>query len=228
MNRSIEGIDWTHTIVTMGVMMNRQSVTADYVQYCQEVESGIAKIVEETGSGLKEKTFLICYMPSSPTTTNLDILGTGVVQYGDVVNMMRLPLKCALDPVAESGYVTDYAIEDVMTLNPDVIIVETWNMISLDGADYDSKIKTMVDYFKNTNAYKNGQVVSAAYEVYGTVPGLSGMPLMGSMIWGDSVFNEDQGWEYLNTYFQKFTNLGEDVDLRTMSGYGPVAYGGNS
>ena len=227
-NRSIEGIDWTHTIVTMGVMMNRQSVTADYVQYCQEVESGIAKIVEETGSGLKEKTFLICYMPSSPTTADLDILGTGVVQYGDVVNMMRLPLKCALDPVAESGYVENYEIEKVMKLNPDVIIVETWNMLSLDGADYDAKIKTMVDYFKNTNAYKNGQVVSAAYEVYGTVPGLSGMPLMGSMIWGDSVFNEDQGWEYLNTYFQKFTNLGEDVDLRTMSGYGPVAYGGNS
>ena len=226
-NRSIDDVDWTHTVVTLGVMMNRQSVTADYVQYCEEVESKIAKVVEETGSGLEEKTFLICYMPSSATTTDLDILGTGVVQYGDVINMMRLPLKCALDPVAESGYVENYEIEKVMKLNPDVIIVETWNMLSLDGADYDAKIKTMVDYFKNTNTYKNGKVITAAYEVYGTIPGLSGMPLMGSKIWGNGVFNESQGWDYLNTYYQKFTNLGKNVDLRNMTGYGPESYGGD-
>jgi len=224
-NRSINDVDWTHTIVTLGAMMNLQNNTKKYIEYVENVEDKIEKKLEAVKKKYSDETFLICYMPSSPTTTDLDILGKGQIQYGDVINMLRLPLTCSIDPLEEEGYIENYPIEKVITNNPSIICVETWGFINAyTEEEYVEKIETMVSYFKATNAYKNGRVVSMAYEVYGTVPGLSGLIAMGAALWPD-IFDEKEGIQLMNEYYRNFTYLGEDFDVSKQRGYLPEMWG---
>ena len=224
-NRSINDVDWTHTIVTLGGMMNLQDNTKKYIKYIQDVEEKIEKKLEEVKKKYADETFLICYMPSSPTTTDLDILGKGVVQYGDVINMLRLPVTCSIEPLEEEGYIENYPIEKVITNNPSIICVETWGFINAySEKEYVEKIQTMVSYFKATNAYKNNRVVSMAYEVYGTVPGLSGLIAMGAALWPD-IFDEKEGIKLMNEYYRNFTYLGDDFDVSEYRGYLPEMWG---
>jgi len=224
-NRSINDVDWTHTIVTLGGMMNLQDNTKKYIKYIQDVEETIEKKLDEVKKKYSDETFLICYMPSSPTTTDLDILGKGVVQYGDVINMLRLPLECSIAPMEEEGYIENYPIENVIANNPSIICVETWGFINAySPEEYEKTIKTMVNYFKATGAYKNNRVVSMAYEVYGTVPGLSGLIAMGAALWPD-IFDEKEGIKIMNDYYRNFTYLGDDFDVSEQIGYLPEMWG---
>jgi hypothetical protein len=224
-NRSINNIDWTHTIITLGGMMNLQKNTEKYVKYVENVESKISEKLDAVKKKYSDETFLICYMPSNETTTDLDILGKGVVQYGDVINMLRLPVKCSIDPLEEEGYIENYPIEKVITNNPSIICVETWGFInSYTEEEYVNTIKTMVDYFKATGAYKNNRVVSMAYEVFGTVPGMSGLISMGAILWPD-IFSEEEGIKLMNEYYRNFTYLGSDFDVSKLRGYLPEQWG---
>jgi iron complex transport system substrate-binding protein len=225
-NRAVNEVDWTHTIITLGAMYNNQGETKEYVQFVEEVESAIKQKMEEVKKKYPDQTFLICYEPDGPTSTALDIFGTTAVQYGDVVNMVRLPLSCALDPVGPSGWVEGYKIEDIITLNPTVICIESWGRLNTltSEAEYKATMDTWASYFEQTGAYKNDNVLGFAFEIYGSTPGIAGMIYMGAQIWPD-VFDEAEGIEYLNEYLQNFTPLGEDFDVTENYGFLPDQWG---
>jgi ABC-type Fe3+-hydroxamate transport system substrate-binding protein len=224
-NRAVGDVDWTHTIVTLGAMYNNQDATKEYVEFVQKVEKKIKEKLDYIKQKYPDQTFLICYEPTSALVTDLDIFGKTDVQYGDVINMVRLPLTCALPPMADTGYIEGYKIEDVITLNPTVICIESWGKINtMTEEQYREVIEKWVGYFSKTGAYANNKVVTFAYEVYGTVPGIAGMIYMGSLIWPDA-FDPMEGIAYLNEYYQNFTPMGEDFDVTEHYGFLPEVWG---
>ena len=79
--------------------------------------------------------------------------------------------------------------------------------------------------FRSPNAYINNNVIVIPFEVIGGAAGISTLVLMGNQIWGDAYFDETEGWNLINEYYQKFTNMGADVDMQTKFGYAPEQYG---
>ena len=60
------------------------------------------------------------------------------------------------------------------------------------------------------------------YEVYGTLPGISGMTYLASMIWPDK-FSTEQGIAYIQEWYDKFTPV--DIDVTETVGILPVRLG---
>lgn len=226
-NRSMNDIDYCHTIITLGVMMNRQSSTADYVRFVEDVESEINRSIVESGAATK--TLILAFNPSNPNNLSIEALSSHLMQYTDVINVLKLPFTMPVDRIdrANGGWLTGLDIEWFMDVDPDVIYIDTYGLVTkgLSKAEYQEIIDTKVGYFKETNAYKNNMVFTCAYEVLGGAPGIACLPLIGSYIWGNDIFNEDKAWDYLNYYYRNFTNMGSDVDMAQMWGYAPEHYG---
>jgi ABC-type Fe3+-hydroxamate transport system substrate-binding protein len=226
-NRVMNGIDYTHTIITLGVMMNRQANTSKYIDFVESIESQIKSSI--TDSGASTKTMLLCYNPSSPNAISLDCLSTFVMQYTDVTNALRLPFEMPVERVARErgGMYTNLEMAKIMEINPEVIIIDTYNLAGADisASEYESIVKEKVEYFKETNAYKNNKIVTIAFEVIGGTAGISCLPLIGSFVWGEKVFNKDQAWDYINNYYRNFTNMGKDIDMTKVRGYAPELWG---
>ncbi|MCQ2079734.1 MAG: hypothetical protein MJZ38_06755 [archaeon] len=227
MNRVVNNVDWTYTIVTLGVMMNHQSATKAYIDYLNDVEKALAKKLD----ALKDKdplTFNIAYRlgETSSTTTNIDTEGTGAVQYGDCMNMLKLGLKSKIKSSVADGYLRDYPVQDLLAANPDIIFVETWNMISttMTETEYMDVLKYRVDLVSESGAYENNRVITMAYEIYGTIPAASGLFAMGHLIWPD-VFSEEEGINFLNDYMRNFTQAGKTFDVREHLGFAPMLWG---
>jgi ABC-type Fe3+-hydroxamate transport system substrate-binding protein len=104
-------------------------------------------------------------------------------------------------------------VEDVLAMDPDVIIFTAWGPFqnNYTQQQYAEFIDGMLQDYKTSSAYKSGQVYSISFEVYGTLPGISGIPYLGSQIW-PNLFDEDEGVALLQEYFDKFTYIsGRDV-----------------
>ena len=226
-NRVMNNIDYTHTIITLGVLMNRQSYTTEYVKYVQEVEQQIKKSVTE--SGATTKSLIIAYNPTSPNSISLDCLSTFVMQYTDVMNPLKLPFEMAVDRVARErgGMYIGLEMAKIMEIDPDVIIIDTYNLAgaSITEEEYHKIVKEKVEYFKETRAYKQNHVITIAFEVLGGTAGMACLPMIGTFVWGDEIFNEKESWDYINDYYRNFTNMGKDVDMAKVIGYAPEVWG---
>lgn len=210
-NRSINGEDWATNIVTLGVMMGLEKNTKPYIKYCEDIDKKISSVMANITA--KQLTYLISYNPSSNVTVSLDIHGTGPVTYGDVHNVEILPLKCAMEPRNSDGYVTSVQMEEIIKINPDVMIIDTTgyaHSTKYNMAQYQAEFERMAGYFSKTGAYKNGMVFGLSYENYGTVPGVAGILLLASKIWPEQ-FNEKDGWDSLQEFYTKFTKYTGDV-----------------
>jgi len=226
-NRVMNGIDYTHTIITLGVLMQKQSNTADYIKYVEDVEAEINKSIVD--SGATTKTMLLAYNPKSPNSIDLDCLSTMTMQYTDVINILRLPFVMPVDRVARErgGMYTGLEIAKIMEIDPEVIVIDTYNLAgsNISAEEYKAIVTEKVEYFKETNAYKNNKIIVTAFEILGGTAGISILPLIGTYIWGDDTFSEEKGWDYINYYYRNFTNMGKDVDMREKIGYPPEVYG---
>ncbi|MBO4568380.1 MAG: ABC transporter substrate-binding protein [Candidatus Methanomethylophilaceae archaeon] len=210
-NRDINGLNWSNSVVTLGVMFNKQDNTKEYVEYIEKVERKISESVASAVSGETELSYLLIYAQPGSTGVGLDVHSTGSTQYGDVMNVENLPLTCAIQN-SSSNWV-DSSVEDVLAIDPDVIIFTAWGPFqnNYTQQQYIDFINEMLQDYKTSSAYKNGRVYSISYEVYGTLPGISGIPYLGSQIW-PSLFDEDEGVALLQEYFDKFTYIsGTDV-----------------
>ena len=226
-NRSMNDIDYCHSIITLGTMMNRQDAIKDYVKFVEDVEGEIRNSI--VNSGAATKTLILAYNPSNPNNLSIEALSTHLMQYTDVVNVLKLPFTMPVDRIdrVNGGWLTGLEIEWFIDKNPDVIYIDTYGLVNKNYTkeEYQAIIDTKVGYFTNTNAYKNNMVFTCAYEVLGGVPGIACLPLIGSYIWGNDVFNEEKAWSYLNYFYQHFTNMGADVDMSKLWGYAPEHYG---
>lgn len=226
-NRVINNIDYTHTIITLGALMDIQENTADYAVYVNNVETKVMNAIKDAHA--TSKTMVIAYNPSSANNIGLDCLNTMQMQYTDVMNSMKLPLTYALPPMARylGGMYTGLEAEYLAEVNPEIIILETYNLAGADitKAEYVDIVKEKLSYINVTNAYINNNVIVIPFEVIGGTAGISTLVLMGNQIWGDAYFDETEGWNLINEYYQKFTNMGDSVDMKTKFGYAPEQYG---
>ncbi len=229
-NRVLNGIDYTQTVITMGALMNIQSQTAAYVEYVKQIKDTIADAVET--AKLSSKTYLIAFNPSSANTIGLDVMNTMDMQYTDVMNMAKLPVTIALPPVTRyyGGMYNNLEAEYIATVNPEFIVLESYGIAgaNVSESDYVTKIQTIVDYFDVTNAYQNDKIIIVPFEVIGGVAGLSTLCLIGHYMWGETAFPEATAKELINYYYQNFTHLGDGgatVDMFETYGYAPEIYG---
>ena len=205
-NREHNGLNWSNSVITLGVMMNKQDNTKKYIQYLEEVSASIEKSVEKAVAGKETKTYLLVYCDPDEQGWWVDIRGTDPELYGDVVTCEKLPLVSAMAPEGD-GYIQT-SIENIIALDPDIIIFSCWgpfmNNSSLE--EYKALIHEKSDYLKQTRAYKEGQCYSISYEIYGTLPGISGLVYLGAQIWPD-LFDEQEGYDNLKYYLNNFTAL---------------------
>lgn len=77
--------------------------------------------------------------------------------------------------------------------------------------------KEKADYFKNFDAYKKGDVYGVCYETFGTYAGVAVLYLLCSYVYPD-LFSEEDGWNYVDYYFDNFTLLDKKTDLKNAGG----------
>ena len=205
--KDMNGLDWNTSIVTLGVMMNKQKNTAEYIEYLADLQQKVSKAAEKI-SGM---TFIDVFGPvgKDDTTMSIETEGQAGISYGDVVNMKWINLVPAFT-AAGDGYVT-VETEKVITANPDVILVLTFGTFS--ESDTPESLKAAYvdqEAFRGTDAYANKNVYFAAWNVYGSVLGLPCILYLASQIWPD-VFDEDEAVQIAQEFFDKFTNLNKDV-----------------
>ena len=219
-NREHNGLNWSNSVITLGVMMNKQANTKEYIQYLEEVSTTIEKAVEKATESQTKKSYLLVYCDPYEPGWYVDIRGTDPELYGDVVTCEKLPLYSAMEPEGD-GYIQT-SVENILAINPDVIIFSTWGPFMEDYTidEYKALVHEKLDYLKESKAYKNNQCYSISYEVYGTLPGISGLIYLGAQIWPE-LFDEDEGLEYIQEYFDKFTAI-SGTDVRTVTSLLPL------
>ena len=214
-NREHNGLNWSNSVITLGAMMNKQENTKEYIKYLEEVSTEIEKAVEKATKAQEKKSYLLVYCDPYEPGWYVDIRGTDPELYGDVVTCEKLPLYSAMEPQGD-GYIQT-SVENILAINPDVIIFSTWGpfMENYTIDEYKALVHEKLDYLKESKAYKDGQCYSISYEVYGTLPGISGLIYLGAQIWPD-LFDETAGLAYIQEYFDLFTAIsGTDVTTVT-------------
>ena len=219
-NRENNGLNWSNSVITLGVMMNKQANTRNYIGYLEEVSTVIEEAVEAASASQEKKSYLLVYCDPYEPGWYVDIRGVYPEQYGDVVTCEKLPLYSSMAPQGD-GYI-ETSVENILALDPDVIIFSTWGpfMENYTIDEYKALVHEKLDHLKESKAYKNGECYSISYEVYGTLPGIAGLVYLGAQIWPD-LFDEDEGLEYLQDYFDLFTKI-SGTDVRTVTGLLPL------
>jgi len=219
-NREHNGLNWSNSVITLGVMMNKQDNTKEYIKYLEEVSTQIEKAVEEATKAQSKKSYLLVYCDPYEPGWYVDIRGTDPELYGDVVTCEKLPLYSAMEPEGD-GYIQT-SVENILAINPDVIIFSTWGPFMEDYTidEYKALVHEKLDYLKESKAYKNGQCYSISYEVYGTLAGISGLIYLGAQIWPE-LFDETEGLAYIQEYFDLFTAI-SGTDVTTVTGLLPL------
>ncbi len=219
-NREHNGLNWSNSVITLGVMMNKQENTKEYITYLEDVSTQIEKAVEEATKAKEQKSYLLVYCDPYEPGWYVDIRGVDPELYGDVVTCEKLPLYSAMDPQGD-GYIQT-SVENILAIDPEVIIFSTWGPFMEDYTidEYKALVHEKLDYLKESKAYKTGQCYSISYEVYGTLPGIAGLIYLGSQIWPD-LFDEEEGLEYIQEYFDKFTAI-SGTDVRTVTSLLPL------
>ncbi len=229
LNRYLNGVDYTQTIITMGVLMGLQDNTAKYVQYIEDVNAAVNNAIKNAHASTK--TYVISFEPSSATSIDLDCLNTMAMQYNDVMNMEKLPVSYALPAVTRyyGGMYTGLEAEYLATVNPEFIALEHYGIAGSDVSleDFKSKVAPVVDYFSVTNAYMNDKIILMPFELIGGIHGLSTVCYIGYLMWGDNYFPGSDAMGMVNYYFQNFTNMGKDVDMSEDYHYLPILCGEN-
>lgn len=206
--KDMHGLDWNTSIVTLGVMMNKQDNTKEYIDYLNKLQDKVSKAAEK----ISGYTFIDVFGPVSKNdiTMSIETEGQAGISYGDVVNMKWINLVPSFTGAGD-GYIT-VETEKIITANPDVILVLTFGTFS--ESDTPESLKAAYvdkEAFRGTDAYANRNVYFAAWNIYGSVLGLPCILYLASQIWPD-VFDEADAIAVAQEFFDKFTNLDKKVE----------------
>ena len=211
------GCDSLGSIITLGVMMQKEKAAYKYLDFCDTILDKINK----KASSLDKIEFMMPYieysMPSE-TTTDILTIGTDGNIFAPTYTVYRLPLKDIAKPGASGRYVT--SIESILAANPEHLIICQWGNSNLNETYQQgyNNFKAFADCYKTSDAYKSGQVYGISYETFGTFPGIAALALLASYIWPDD-FDSDYGWMMLQKYYDNFTKM--DIDVKKVEGIAP-------
>ncbi len=205
------------SILTLGIMLGCEDRAYEFIEYVNKVTDYI------DSKNATEKTYVMPeYEEGAPGSTSTTwIMTTSQENWSSGCNhtVEYLPLKDLYYKQFSGGFV-EVEIEDIITKNPDFIILSSWGVVNenMSMEEILTTLKPFYDVYKNTQAYKNNQIYCIAYESYGPVPGIAGDVLLGSYLWPD-VYSESVGWQYLQEYYDKYTKM--DVDVKKVPTLSP-------
>ena len=205
-NKSSSGATSVSGIITAGVLLSCEGKANEFAKYYDDM----VKYIEGKAKQVPSSTFIMAYNTTSYEETSVDTSGADGSMFGDVFCVSHLPMQDLSKPMGTGVYKVQ--MEDIITADPEYIIISMWGKINdaSSAADGQREFDQKCEYFRDTNAYKNGKIFGICYETYGTFLGLSGLTLLGSYIWPD-IFDEEYGWEQLQYCFDNFTLLRKDV-----------------
>ncbi len=213
---SRSGMDVVSSIITMGVLLSCEDRAQEYAKYYDDLRSMIA---EKTELIKREYTYVMPYNPDSLVENMVDTeeRSTGYM-LGDVYAMSLLPMTDLV--YSADDCCPTIATEDIMKWDPDFIVITyVANLAATDDPkEVQENFEKSWSLFSQTNAYKEGNMVGISYTSIGTTIGISVIPLLCSYLWPD-VFDEAEGWAYLEDAVSKFTVLDLDkYDIKECGG----------
>lgn len=210
-NTNTTGATSVDSVLTMGVLLSCEEAAQRYVAYYDSMNSYISSKV----SSIPESSFILAYDTVSYTETKVDTKGVDGSMFGDAFCISHLPLKDLSEPRGNGFYTV--TMESIIAADPEYIIITMWGKIDdkTSPADAQAHFDKKCDYFKETDAYREGKIFGVCYETYGTYLGIGGLGLLASYIWPDS-FDEQEGWRLLQECYDDFTLL--DADVRECGG----------
>lgn len=210
------GMDWTTTIVTVGVMMDKQENTADYVEYLATLQ----KTISDKATSLGDYSFVDIYgVPSADATTvSIQTYGEDGSYYGDVSNMTWLGIDAAIPKGVGNGYI-NVSMEDVITSNPDVVLILARGIVGATEERINEVIGNSAEALKNTNAYNDKNIFYLDWNIIGGPMGIAIVQYLASLAWPD-IFDQDEALKTAQDYFDKFSLM--NVELKDILGILPV------
>lgn len=199
--------DYIGGILTLGVMFGCEDRAYEYVKLVDETVEYLAGKL----SGVTKYSVIYPQGTKSNAETSIRTTSSDGGVAGNVYTLNILSLNDLFaNKMSSSGFNAN--MEDIIDMNPDVIIISTWGTVtdSMTYAEVQYMFETMADYFSKCDAYSNGMIFYASFEAMGTFSGIATLPLLASFIWPDAV-DEQYGWDLLQSYYDKFTKLSVDV-----------------
>ncbi len=206
-------------LMTAGFIFDEMDNALTFYNWWNNLNNKIETIFD--AAGVDKKTFIVPHNTNQAVETSVDDCLANGRTMGDYTNVRdNLPMTPALTPSSEAtSPCYNTTIEYLLTVNPDVLIISMWGSLT-DATSYDDAyavFKEKADYFKNFKAYKNGDVYGVCYETFGTYAGVAVLYLLCSYVYPD-LFSEEDGWNYVDYYFDNFTLLDKKTDLKNAGG----------
>lgn len=197
------------SLLMLGVMFQCEDAAHKYVDWTDGVDKYISDSVSKLG---RDWTFLTPMGTTSANDISLDTVYTNGNMMGDVYTISRTGMK-SVNTVVDSGCPA-ISMEEIYRLNPDVIVIIMFQTSDKSVEQIQGEFDAYASIYKNTDAYKNGNIYGVNYYNIASYAGSSELILLSSYIWPD-VFDEATGWEYLQYYYENFTMYG-NVDVSKM------------
>ncbi len=218
---NLSGVQPIGRLITGGFIFDRMDQAMEFYNWWTDLDYKIATTFAK--AGVTPKSCIVPYNTSQAVETSVDDALANGRTMGDYTNVFdNLPMTPGIAPASDPGITSPcykVTIEYLLTINPDVLIISMWGSLT-DQTSYSDAydvFKTKAEYFKNFAAYTNKDVYGVCYETFGTFAGVAALYLLASYIY-PSLFSEEDGWKYLEEYFDKFTLLDKSVDLKNAGG----------
>ncbi|MDD2627261.1 MAG: ABC transporter substrate-binding protein [Candidatus Methanomethylophilus sp.] len=171
--------DIPQSYLTLGSLLGNETRGKQLSTYVSnlltEFDTGMAKV--------GDKKVSMIYV-TGVDGNSVHLIGSGENSYhGEVINYLADNL--AGPAVTSSGLGDEYTMEDILSMNPDYIIVA----YTADHAYYNAIMNG--DMWKSLSAVKNGKVYEAPYGPYSWMGGPPSVQRLLSMIWLGNMFYPD-------------------------------------
>lgn len=216
---NVETTEIYGSILTLGAMFKALDKAHEYVDWVD----GVREYINTQSSKIdKDWTFLTPMGSKGANDITLDTVHTNGNMMGDVYTISLTGMK-SVNTVVDSGCPA-ISLEEIYRLDPDVIVIIMFQTSDVSVADIQKQFDAYASVYKETNAYKNGNVYGVNYYNIASCAGASELVLLSSYIW-PSLFDEKVGWDYLQYYYDHFTmydnadvkNMGNAIPFRTSS-----------
>lgn len=197
------------SILILGAMFQEQDKAHEYVDW---VDNVIDYIDTESSKITEDWTFLTPMGTKSANDISLDTTYTNGNMMGDVYTISLTGLK-SVNTVVDSGC-PDISMEEIYRLNPDVIVIIMFQTSDKSVEQIQNDFNAYASIYKETDAYKNGNIYGVNYYNIASCAGASELVLLSSYIWPD-LFSSELGWEYIQYYYDHFT-MYDHADVKNM------------
>ncbi len=221
----IGGASCVSSALTLGILMDAEDKAQQYEEYVVGIVDTVEKGLEKVNNSDKPK-MLVCRMYAD---------NDGYIsRYGGIlVNCAKTDGSYQLLSMfadlytdnSEKGTTPNRTQEWIMSQDFDLIfdmeVYTGFQTSSIEGekfytqGEYNDRFENSVEYFKGTDAYENGGVLSSSY-IFDGYSGFASLMMAAHMIYPEH-FTLEQGQESLQYWYDNFTVT--EVDVTTQGGY---------